>query len=475
MDSKIVSALAMIPKFYERISSRRKDIFLCFLVLVAALIMRVPFLNYPPEPLYDEEPYVFFVTATVFNIPYFDIHPPLAKMIYAAIAKQDRPPLLAYEYVNDAGQIAYSDWASMAKHFTEFPYISVRLIDALAGSLLAGVLFLLARTLGLSRKKAFIVGLFVVCDGAFILFSRIIQPDMIMLLFGFSGLTFFLQSSRTPHSGVQKFFLLVAALLLGLALSIKWTALGFLVVVLFQSLSQKKWATVIFLPIISLTVYTSVFALFIFHTNPGTLPPAQNIYRIDYIESLTFPGKTTVPQLLSFVARYHHVMQSVNTEESFQRMTPKRSPVYLWPNALGEQTYYTSVHKKIGFAGNFIVWNLAFISILTLVGTILYRWLATMSKKNTSVRHLSQSESFLLSGYIINLLPFFFITLARPMYIYHYFTALIFAFVSIPFGLTRLFNYANVSEKTQNILYKSFTLLAILFALVLFPLAYGIL
>ena len=49
---------------------------------------------------------------------------------------------------------------------------------------------------------------------------------------------------------------------------------------------------------------------------------------------------------------------------------------------------------------------------------------------------VKKSELVLMIGYLANYIPFFFID--RPMYVYHYFNALIFLFLLLPFALPRI-------------------------------------
>jgi dolichyl-phosphate-mannose-protein mannosyltransferase len=80
--------------------------------------------------------------------------------------------------------------------------------------------------------------------------------------------------------------------------------------------------------------------------------------------------------------------------------------------------------KKIAVTGNSALWVTSFFVFLFDIFWIALRlW-------RTRVLPIDKDEIILLAGYVMNYLPFFFIH--RPMYLYHYFTALIFLILLLP-------------------------------------------
>src|SRR3990167_6997079 len=187
----------------------RKDYYGAFLVFLIALALRLPFISYPPAVVFDEGVYATFASKIIFGIPFFDVHPPLASLINAGVAR--------------TSDFSYKELRDIGKDFGEFPFVRVRALHALAGSFLAVVIYFCAKYLWEQSSYAFLASLFVALDNAFISYSRLILPDIWLLLFGFLGVLFVLVAEKKQSVA----FLLLAGMFAGLAFSVKWSGLGF--------------------------------------------------------------------------------------------------------------------------------------------------------------------------------------------------------------------------------------------------------
>ncbi|MFH1474884.1 MAG: phospholipid carrier-dependent glycosyltransferase, partial [Chloroflexota bacterium] len=102
-----------------------------------------------------------------------------------------------------------------------------RLPGVLAGALMAGLLYLLARILFRRRAVAVLAGLFVLADGMLFAQSRIAMNDAYVALFIAAAVTLFatIWTGAWRWRGAFWVVLPVVGLLLGLALAAKWVAL----------------------------------------------------------------------------------------------------------------------------------------------------------------------------------------------------------------------------------------------------------
>jgi dolichyl-phosphate-mannose--protein O-mannosyl transferase len=182
----------------------RRDLLLALLLTLVAAAFRLPGLGYPPDTYFDE---VYHAKAAAQYLageaPTEWVHPPMAKLLIAIPVKL----------------FGYKPWAW-------------RLAPALAGTLLAPTFFLLARRL-LSERAALLASVLLLADGVYLVQSRIAMTNIFAVLFQVGAALVILLCvlrESLPWGGMVG-----AGLLLGLALSTRWTslwAMGFLGLVL---------------------------------------------------------------------------------------------------------------------------------------------------------------------------------------------------------------------------------------------------
>lgn len=422
------------------------------IILALSLITRFAFFAYPAETVFDEVHFGKFVSGYFSGEYFFDIHPPLGKLLIAGVAKiSGFQPGFSFE--------------TIGQKFTDDSYKWLRFLPKLAGALLPIVIFLIALELGISQKFAFLAGLITIFENSIIVQSRFILLDSFLLLFGFLGILFFLKYQksisykRSPITNNS--FLLLAGTFTSLAASIKWTGFSFLAIILifyiFYFLSSPKYNArasrlglllkgLFLLVIIPFLIYFSIFAVhFSLLSKPG---PGNAFHPPDFQNSNIFKK-----------------FLELNTElyQSNARLTashPYSSQWYEWPFMV-RSVYYWNGSASSPQAGSARIYFL---------GNPLIYWLSTIAVIYFLVNFFKNRKNFgfllLVIGYLLNLLPFIFI--GRVMFLYHYLTALIFAILILAYLLDK-----------SNFGHKKFAFNAILISsIVLFlffsPLTYGL-
>lgn len=416
-----------------------------WIILALSLATHFVFFGYPPETVFDEVHFGKFVSAYFTGEYYFDIHPPLGKLLVAGIAKiSGFEPGFSFE--------------TIGQEFPDNTYQWLRFLPKLAGTLLPVIIFLIALELGLSQKSAFLAGLLLVFENSLLVQSRLILLDAFLLIFGFSGILLFLKF-RSHNSN---FYLLISGFFAVLAASIKWTGLTFLaVIILFYSINWLKsknkiklaFKGLLFLIVIPLIVYFSIFAIhfsLLDKTGPGLAFHQPNFQKINNFEKFIKLNLELYKSNARLTASHPY------TSEWYQWPFMNK-PIYYW-NSSTEPSQANS--SKIYLLGNPFIW-----------------WLSTIAVIYSLINFLKFKKPtyyFLLTGYFLNWLPFIFI--GRVMFLYHYFTSLIFAILILAYVLDPSSRNSQdsllygASKSTFNIILISAIILFLFFS----PLTYGL-
>ena len=376
------------------------------IVLLVSIAVHFAFFGYPDETVFDEVHFGKIVSGYYTGQYYFDIHPPLGKLMIAGFAK-----LFSFSPDPSAGEAGFS-FANIGDKFPDNKYLALRFLPALAGTLLPVIIFLLILELKLSREAAFAGGLFIVFENALLTQSRFILLDPFLFVFGFASLLFYFK---------KKYWLM--AIFGGLAISVKWTGLGFiglpiLIEGYYKIKDRKPFNLVKFTSffLLSLAIYFSVFALhFSLLPNPG---PG------DAFMKPSFREQNLVTNIWNL---------NIEMYKSNQRLTathPYSSQWYSWPFMYKPVFYWIKDSAQIYLYGNPVVWwggTIAVaIGIKCLVLNIIKR------------RKPDKLLTILIGGYVLNLLPF--IGVNRVMFLYHYLTALIFAILILVYLIDKTKN-----------------------------------
>ena len=184
---------------------RRRDLLIARRFTLAAAVVRLPRLGVPGEEVFDE---VYHAKTALQYLngesPTEWVHPPTAKLLIAV----------------GVWLFGYVPWAW-------------RLIPALAGVALAPVFYLFARRVLVTERAAVLATVLLLCDGVYLVQSRIAMTNIFAVLFQVSSALFILRAALRPRLSAPD--MAAAGLFLGLALSTRWTSLwaaGFLGLVL---------------------------------------------------------------------------------------------------------------------------------------------------------------------------------------------------------------------------------------------------
>lgn len=438
------------------------DVACITILLVVSSLLRFPFIGYPEVTQYDEVTYANYSMHMLEGRPFVDIHPPLARMLFAEVARTAAP-------FNTTGlDMTFNQPPG------DFPLTRERMFIALLGTLLPLIIYLIGRTFHYTARVALLLSLFVATDNALIIFSRVMLPDMPLFIFAFLALLFGLLSVRSEEKH-SKLLMILAALFIGCAVAIKWTALGMLLVLFFIYVLHRRYAAMLYTGVIAALMYVSIFVIMLFAYFPmggmsSNLADESDSTKL-WVTHLQFPIQDSIGTAVAFLSPLHGAMIKGNTDPELVSAILKSQGAYSWPIARNRMVFWhdDSSQKSVVASGNDVLWVMsffAFIFDLFFIATFMLR------KKKPPI---DKYELLLLFGYAANFLPFFLIS--RPMYLYHYFIALLFLILLLPKVTPRIVRC--LAETSRDELFaRTFVALAaiLIFVNVLFsfPLTYGL-
>jgi dolichyl-phosphate-mannose-protein mannosyltransferase len=408
-----------------RETKRRRNVPPELLVLTfLAAITRLAAITHPRAIVFDE---VYFRDAALRYLSgsyYFDLHPPLGKLLLAGWAK-----LLG---------------VSATAQSTD-PVVVLRLLPALAGTALVAVFYLLLRELTASRRVATFGTALLLLDNAILVESRFILIDSMLLLFGIGALTCYLAARR--HTGRVHWILLTSsAVLAGMAASTKLTgltALGLIGLVWSaQTVRQRvSWrlaipqaAVLVLLPVV---LYVSVFAIhFQLLPNSG---PGDAFMSQQFQSTLVGNAHYDPAARMSFIDKFIELNKAMHSYELSLDSShhPYSSSWLTWPVLKRPVYYWAGPKEYIYLQGNPIIWW------GLLVGAVVVA-LGWLRRPDLFQRHHGPM-ALLGVAWAANFLPF--ATIVRPMFLYHYFFAFIFSIAAISIGLGLLAGWMTDGEK----------------------------
>lgn len=428
-----------------------------------ALLTRFAALTTPRKIVFDELYFREFALHYKAGTYYFDLHPPLGKLLLGAW-----------------GLLVSGDATATNKD----PAVLMRMLPAFAGAALVVAVYYLLRQLGAGRRVATFAAALLLLENAILVESRLILMDSMLLLFGILGVTFALASLR--RTGRAHWWTLAAAATFGgMAGSIKFTGLaclGLVGVVWLAGLVRRKppWrqtaAQFALLAAIPATIYIASFAIH-FAALPKT-GPGDAFMSQKFQSTLQGNPNFKSDEHLSFVGKFKDLNSSIHTYElSLNDSThPYESKWYSWP--IMKRGIYAYVEtadiskaRYIYILGNPFVWWGTLLGAAVVLGG----W-ALRPKRFAPYKW---PLLFLAFAWFANFVPFALIT--RPMFLYHYFFALIFSIGFVAVGLGALLGWHEERARTFSFstrasggLYWGLLAGALLVFLYFAPISYGI-
>jgi len=388
----------------------QRDILWGATVFLVAFLLRVPFFWYPGSTVFDEGIYATYISNIIYDRPYFELHPPLPNIIMAGVAH-----MKPFDYKIVRGTDV---------PFGAFPYVPLRFINVFLGSLLVVAVYVAARFLWEERWFAILAGFGVALDNALIVYSRTFLPDTMLVFFGMAGITTYLWHAKRGGW----WHLVLASIFFGAALSTKWIGLAFLGTAMFASLVRKRFREVIVMGVGAGLVYVITFFIFFGQFSGGFL---VDRFSFNAVPALSYPAPWNIGETLSFLPRYTKIMYKANYTVDIH---PYASKPWQWPLGQGRVGMWDNGSRFMILLPNTFGWGTVFVSVLFACVMLVYR-------------RLPKAGMFALTGYLISFVPFIFI--GRPFFMYHYFMALVFGWLLVPWvvGELRMIVAPQMSEK----------------------------
>jgi len=415
---------------------------------VLSFLTRFLFLTHPSDLVFDEVYFQEFVKSYFSGQYYFDIHPPLGKLMIYFFAS-------IFNFYNKNADV-----------------LIFRFLPAFFSSLFVLLIYYLILKMGLSKKAAFLGAALVLLDNAVLVQSKFTLLDIFLLFFGFLSLYFLLWFKGAP-AGSKKayFFLALSAISACLSFAIKWTGLSFFAIVglffLFDTFKKFDLKRVIInlliITVLPFLVYYSIFAI---HFSLLTKSGPGDAYMSSAFQQMIV-GKNGAPKLTLW-EKFAELNQKMYFYNSTLTAThPYGSKWYQWPLDKRPIWYWTeptgqapeSEISNVYLVGNPAVWWMALLGVVASIIILPFNFLR---KKIPRIIYI------LILGYFINLLPFIFIS--RVAFLYHYFSSLIFGILI----LAVLYDAFLKNMKNSFIFYWGYICLVFLCFLLISPLTYGL-
>jgi dolichyl-phosphate-mannose-protein mannosyltransferase len=442
-------------KWYQRVFRYPE----AWLLTIVALVTRLWQLHLPPAVVFDEVYFRTFAGNYLDGHYFFDIHPPLVKLILAGLAN-----LLHIE----PAQLAGGDPAA----------VILRVVPALAGAALVPLIYIIIRQFGMGRRVATIGALLILLDNALLVESRFILMDSLLLLAGFGALSSYL-ALRRRRGWVRWLWVIAIAVLLGILVTIKWSGLavaGLIATIWLVDgvLKHIDWRRLLGEAGTVLLIVTIIYiGSFMIHFSLLTKSGEGDAFMSPKFQSLLQGNTLYNPSArMSFWDKFVELNQEMYTAQSSLKGVehPYASKWYTWPLEIRPVYYWQGEMIKerqgnIYLLGNPVVW---WGSTIAVIGALLV-WLI----KPRALGKRRQLVAFLLAGYGLNFIPFAFID--RPMFLYHYLFALVFAILLLCALLGLLFDWQQ-QKYGKRVVAQTFWAIVIVIGLgflYFLPLSYG--
>jgi dolichyl-phosphate-mannose--protein O-mannosyl transferase len=402
------------------------DAFLLFILTVFAFWTRFWRLGHPWAVVFDEVHFGSFTNSYIKSEFFFDIHPPLGKLVMflgASLSEYD-------------GSIDFE--SHFGRGYTDESFISLRLTPSFFSALCIPLIYFTVRFEGFSSTSSFVAAFLTCCDSSLLTEGRYILSDGLLHFFTCLFLAFYSFTRSLKNSSFFRFFChCLSGALLGAACSCKNTAWGLMpysgFVEIIEILRTFSLCDPHLFPIIlirglslivpAVTVYFFSFFLHFLvlpYRGPGTpfLSPEMQHQLVPKVGSTIWwtwiSGVGLVDRTIALSLEMHRANMGLTQSHPYQSH-PKS-----WPFLTG--IYVAFHHTREGevvCAGNAIVYWAAVTGLaVSTIGFWSLKWSAGLK---------------FVVGWCCCYFPFFLI--ARSMYLYHYLIPLLFGCCAVGAGI----------------------------------------
>jgi dolichyl-phosphate-mannose-protein mannosyltransferase len=403
-------------------------VYVGLVVMGAFIFLRFWRLGIPSEIVFDEVYYPKFAHQILNGESFFDVHPPLGKLIIAL------------------GELLFGDKAGTNA-------LGWRIMPALMGSCLIPVSYWASRQIFDNKIGAFTTAFLVAIDGMFIVYSRTGLMDIFIIFFGVISVGFCWKFRRARLDGKHgRLLLLATGAFAGLAMAVKWTGAAFPLIMAVTTLyiiffnNNQKYLFADFL--------AWLLAFFL-------LPFA--IYTLPFLATLPFNG------FWHEFFNWHN--QALDYSLHLDATHPYASKWWSWPFLVKPVWFY---YKDIGGivtgingVGNPLTWWTGTVAIIYSIYSFAYTKThstqLSLSSGNEGFRRIKKDEItgliFILGGWAACYFPW--MAIGRIVFLYHYMPAHIFALFLCGFWIGR--TWENMRWRKAAIIFLTLSLALSLF------------
>lgn len=397
--------------FFIQLNRNTPHSLLILIIFLSALLTRFLFFGWPAASIIDEIYFGNYLSSYFTHKYYFDVHPPLGKLIVAGFAS-----FFGFDPI-----LPGTHWK---QEYTDNNYLILRFVPGIFGALLPVIIYLLAHQWWRDRCLAFFVALLIVFENALISQSRFLFWDSFLLCFGFAAVLFYSYYRETSKTR----YLLLTGLCAGAAFSNKWTGATFIALpILLDAIwwLRKRISLVLLIRHVSIVLSMALLvyvAVFYIHFKLLPLSGAGDKHMTKQFQVGLIGNKysgDTVQPTMNFIEQFAEVNQEMFRANQHMSKHPASSHWYQWP--LGEKSlgYWRKGKVDIALQANLVVWYLASLAMLALTSVFIVR----------PTHWRDESIIAIVLGMLMNWLPFALIS--RAMFIHSYLMALVFTILAL--------------------------------------------
>lgn len=428
-------------------------------LLLLSFFVRIPFISYPESAVFDEGAYATFLSNDVQRIRYFEIHPPLARLTYAALYHGNATSVPLFNKAN-----------TVNKPFEDFPYVPGRKMSVILGSVLPILVFVITRMLSIPTRFSVVPGIAAALDPLLVVYARTLLPDTVLWVCGLLSVVCGLLVFRLRSVSWQFVAVILAGVCIGLATSVKWTGAAFgFVFVCGLCVYYPHWRRGIvyglIAGIVSVITYIGVWQYYLNLFSPGVVDPQRSFYE-HLADDISFSTPVTFVEAARFAVTHAIRAREIQQNEQFMNKVIAHGYPERWPVAFDRMAVWQSQDKErhIKLSGNLPAYILSTFALLYILAVCLYR----LFKKE--VHALSHHYAFVLSSYAVLYGSVVLFSWVRPMFLYHYVPAYFVALLGLS---VVLYEYAAAAPRHGRVLYRAALILISAFFVIQSVYVYG--